>query len=456
MDAFYVAVEVRRRPELAGLPVVVGGTGPRGVVAAASYEARRYGIHSAMPSMRAQRLCPHGRLPARRLRRLRGGQPGRPRRVPVVHAAGGGHRPRRGLPRRDRRAAAVRRRRRRSPPPSAGASADELAPVLLGRRGADEARWPSWRRRRPSRRPAPDGVRPGARRGGGGAGRGAGLPPPAAGPGAVGRGAGHAASGCSASASRTVGDLAAVPRATLVARPRQGQRPPPPPAGPRHRRPRPVEPDRALKSVGHEQTFARDLDDRDELAVEVVRMADAVAARLRAQGLAGRTVTLKVRFGSFAHHHPLGHRARAARRRHRHRGRGPRRCWTASTRRPASACSGVAVSGLAPRGRASSSSLGDGRRRRGARAGTTATRAVDEVRQRFGPDGHRSRQPGRPGRPQARPAGAASSGARTTTRPPERRRATEPRRRPRTLAGASGSDHALSGHESVCEDAVGR
>ena len=71
MDSFFASVEHHDRPELRGKPVIVGGLGPRGVVSTASYEARKFGVHSAMPMARARRLCPGAEYVAPRMNRYR-------------------------------------------------------------------------------------------------------------------------------------------------------------------------------------------------------------------------------------------------------------------------------------------------------------------------------------------------------------------------------------------------
>src|SRR6202000_541501 len=59
LDSFFVSVERKFNPELIGKPVIIGGSAERGVVASCSYEARKYGVHSAMPTRQALKLCPH-------------------------------------------------------------------------------------------------------------------------------------------------------------------------------------------------------------------------------------------------------------------------------------------------------------------------------------------------------------------------------------------------------------
>jgi DNA polymerase-4 len=294
MDAFFVSVELRRRPELAGQPVVVGGTGRRGVVAAASYEARRFGVHSAMPSVVARRRCPHAVF-------LPGDH--------ALYSEVSGH---------------VRAILDRYTPLVEPLSLDEAFLDVTGSTGlfgpapeiarrirsdvADEleltcsvgvasnkflAKLASVEAKPIA---SPGGVEPGP---------GVVVVDQDAidaflGPLPVERlwGVGPATlDKLHRIGVRRVADLVTVDERVLVTSLGRSQA--------RHLAAlargiddRPVEPEREAKSIGHEETFEIDKHEVAELRRELVRLADAVAQRLRRAGVGARTLTLKLRFDS--------------------------------------------------------------------------------------------------------------------------------------------------------------
>ena len=295
MDAFYVSVELRRRPDLAGQPVVVGGTGPRGVVAAASYEARRFGVHSALPSAVARRRCPHAVF-------LPGDHELYASVSKDVHTIFGRYTPLieplsldeafldvTGATRLFGDGPTIAQRIRDDVVTELDltCSVGVAANKFLAKMASVSAK----------PRATPDRIEPGP-----------GVfevqpgeeiaflhPLPVRRLWGVGP---KTQEKLDRLGVRTIGDLAALDERVLVGA--LG------PASGHHlvelahgRDVRAVEVERAAKSIGHEETYPHDLHDVGDLDRELVRLADAVATRLRAAGSGARTITLKVRFAGF-------------------------------------------------------------------------------------------------------------------------------------------------------------
>ena len=286
LDAFFASVEALLDPSLAGRPVVVGGLGPRGVVSAASYEARAYGVHSAMPMMRARRTCPDAVFLAPRFDEyerksrevidvLRTVSPlVEPLSIDeaFVDVAGA----RRLLGPGATVAAELRRRIRDDT--GLVASVGVATTKFLAKLASDLAK--------------PDGllvVAPGGEQ--------AFLAPlPVSRLWGVGP---RTLAKLARIGVHTIGDVAALPVdvLTLAVGAAAGSQLH---ALAHNDDPREVVTSRAARSIGAEETFPRDLTVRADVERELVRLADRVSRRLRTADLRARTVTLKVRYGDFA------------------------------------------------------------------------------------------------------------------------------------------------------------
>jgi DNA polymerase IV len=284
MDAFYASVELISRPELRGTPVIVGG-GSRSVVLSATYEARRYGVHSAMPMTRARRMCPQ---------------------ATVVEPSHGQY---------SRVSAGVMEIFRSITPLVEPLSLDEAfldvagavrrlgRPAAIGQLIRDRVQdeqgitcsvgvaTTKFVAKLASTRSKPDGL----------------LVVPASGvvaflhPLPVGAlwGVGEKTEKeLTRLGLHTVGDIANTPVTTLVRALGQasGSHLHALSWGRDERRVVAHEPD---KSIGAEETFSRDVDDPDVVRRELLRLAERTAGRLRTAGLAGRTVSVKIRFADF-------------------------------------------------------------------------------------------------------------------------------------------------------------
>ncbi len=295
MDAFFVSVELLRRPELRTEPVVVGGTGDRGVVAAASYVARSYGIHSAMPTSQARRLCPHAvflpgdhdhydEVSHRVMAILRDVTPYvEPLSLDeaFLDVRGVLH----GVDTASALATTIRERiwSAERLTCSIGVAGNKFLAKLATERAKPRASVSG-----PVFGSGVHSVEIGTEL--------AFLAPMSV------RDLWGVGPATEAKLSRigieTVGDLAAQPVDRLVAALGGA-------SGTQLHRlanaidERPVVVDQRAKSIGHEETFPRDLTDPAVIGREVVRMVDAVATRLHRSGVVGKTVTLKLRYGDF-------------------------------------------------------------------------------------------------------------------------------------------------------------